>query len=212
MKELTKPVKIWLSAFAGVSLLALILVLVGMHSRPVVSVNQAQVRSAAEETLECVRSGDYEALSLCLSGAPQLGKTPEKDGTAASQIWYAYLDSITCELGERCYGLDSGVGLDAVVRCLDVSAVTDAMEKSAPELLAKKAENAKSEKEIYDENHNYLESVVEEVMAQAAKAALQEQLPRKELALTLQLERQNGQWKVILTPELQALLSGALEQ
>lgn len=212
MKELTKSVKYWLAAFAGVSLLALVLVVIGINSRPVVSVNQTQVRAAGAEMLEYVRAGDYDALSGCLVGNPMLGVAPEKDESATSRIWYAYLDSITYELSDSCYGMESGVGLDAVVHCLDVEAITDAMEKIAPALLENKAGSAQKESDIYDANHQYLESVVAEVMAQAAQEALQGELPEKELSLTLQLERVDGQWCVVPTQAVLALLSGSLGQ
>lgn len=208
MKKTKRSVILWLIAGAVVCLCTLGAVVYGVNSTPAVLVDPAAVTEAAEQVLACARSGDYDALGQMLYGAPDLGTRPEQSGDAESLIWSAYLDSIQYQLSDECSASGSGVALNVRITCLDISAVTDSLQTIAPELLAQKAEEMDTEEEIYDEEHNYREAFISEVLRSATAQVLAEQPRTMEREITLRLLRSNGHWQVVPTEELLQFLSG----
>lgn len=208
MEKMKRSVVLWLAAGVMVSLCTLAAVAYGVNSSPTVLVDSTEVLETAEQMLECVRSGDYDTLGQLLYGAPNLGTCPEESENAESLIWYAFLDSIQYQLPAECYALDSAVALDVRVSCLDISAVTDSLQTIAPELLAQKAQEMDSEQDIYDEEHNYREDFLSEVLRSATAQILAEQPQTMEREITLRLARSNDRWQVVPTEELLQFLSG----
>ena len=98
--------------------------------------------------------------------------------------------------------------LDVRVSCLDISSVTDSLQKIAPGLMAKKAAQITDENKVYDEARNYREDFLAEVMAESAAQALEDTNQTMERTFTLQLVRSEGAWQVIPTEELLQFLSG----
>jgi len=94
MKNVKKPVILWGIAGIVLSLCTLIAVIGGLLGNPLILVDTEAVLTAAEQTMDCVCSGDFEALGQLLSGAPDLGPAPENSGDAKGEIWQAYLESI----------------------------------------------------------------------------------------------------------------------
>lgn len=201
-------------AAAGVlvCLCTLILLTVGIHSAPAIRVDPASVTEAAEQVMACASSGDYEALKGLLYGAPDLGTPPADEKSAEGQIWNAFHESIQYEFSEDCHILDSGVALDMHVTCLDLSAVTEALQKRAPRLLAEKARTLDDESLIYDEEHNYREAFLAEVMEDAAARVLAEVPQTLEREIQLQFVRADGRWQVVPSGELMQFLSGFLSE
>lgn len=198
----------WACAGILVSLCTLILLWFGLHSGPAIRVNAASVTEAAEQVMACAASGDYEALSGLLYGAPELGTPPTDAQSAQGQIWKAFHDSITYTFPEECRILDSGVALNLHVTCLDLAAVTQALQKAAPGLLESKANALGEEALIYDDAHSYREDFLADVMQEAAAQVLTAQPQMLERELTLQFVRAHGRWQVVPTGELLQFLSG----
>lgn len=207
MEKRKRNTMLWAIAAAALALSTLLTVVFAMGGSPAVLVSGDTVKTAAEEMLDCARTGDFETLSGLLYGTPNLGKTPEKDGSAESMILQAYLESIQCEMSGDCYGQDGGVAVDARVTCLDITAVTDALEAAAPALMAQKASEMERE-EIYDEENNYREAFVADVLREATAQVLAENPAAMSRELTFQFRRQDGRWLVVPTEEVQQLLSG----
>lgn len=208
MEKRKQPANLWLLAGAVISLCVLILVAWGTHSSPAVLVNDAKVLEAAEQMLECARSGDFKALEDLMQGAPDLGTGPGEEDTAQNLLWRAYLNSITYTLPERCHAQDGGIGVEISVSCLDLSAVTTAMETLAPELLAQAVREADNEETIYDGENGYREEFLAHVLREAANQALSREAQQVEYTLNLSFAREKGCWQVVPTEELLEFLSG----
>ena len=210
MNTTKKPVNLWFMAGIVLSLCTLITVVYGLNSNPVVLVDSAPVAEAAEQTLECVRSGDYEALGQMLYGAPNLGECPERGDTAESKIWYTYLDSIQYQVAEEIVPTSTGVSLTVHITCLDIPAVTASLQEIVPDMLPKMAKDTK--KKVYDEDHKYTDAFITEVLNAAADKVLSGKLPTSEKDLTLELVCSSGSWQVIPTEPLQKFLSGSVTE
>ncbi len=208
MKKTTLSVFLW--AAAGLILAAVTIgtAVYGIYSTPSIRMDQAVVLDAAEQTLSCARSGDYAALSQLLYGAPDLGEAPEKTDEAQSMIWHAYLDSISWELADTCTPTDTGLAVDVTVRCMDISAVTTALQTVAPERMTQLAKEKTKEEEIYDKDKNYLPEFVAEVLRSATADVLAQPVQTMERTMTLQLVRAGSGWQVLPTEALMHFLSG----
>lgn len=209
MEKTKRSVILWSIAGAILSLCTLAAVIYGINSTPKVLVDSEALAASAEQVLECARSGDYDALSQLLYGTPDLGACPEKAENAESMIWYAFLDSIDYQVSQECYASGSGVALDIRIRCLDISAVTASLQAIAPELLL---QTAQQEEDIYDEQNNYRESFISEVLCAATAQVLAEEPQLLDRELTLTFTRSDGRWQVVPTESLLQLLSGYVSE
>lgn len=198
----------WAAAGALLGLCTLLLLAVGLHSRPALRVDPASVTEAAEEMMACAAAGDYETLSGLLYGSPNLGTPPADGESAEGRIWKAFHDSLDYTFSEACCIGDSGVALDMHVTCLDLSAVTEKLQACAPGLLEQKAKALDDESLIYDDAHNYQPAFLSQVMQEAAAQVLGDQPQTLERELRLQFVRADGRWQVVPTGELLQLLSG----
>lgn len=208
MKTRKKGTIGWSSAGAVLSLCVLIAVIYGLNSTPRLLADPSKVTSAAEKVLDCARTGDLESLEKMLFGEPSLGDVPSRDSSPQSMIWYEYLDSIQYSLPDALEVTDEGISINVTVTCLDISAVTDALNNTAPDLMERKAAAAGSEEEIYDTDHNYRESFVSEVLREAVSQILRMHPQTMERKITLQLVRSDGLWQVVPNEDLLQLLSG----
>lgn len=208
MSKKTLSVLLW--AAAGLILAAVTIgtALYGTRTAPTVRMDQSVVLDVAEQALTCARSGDYGTLSQLLYGSPDLGEPTAKTGDAQSMIWHAYLDSITWELAETCIPTDTGLNLDVTVHCMDISAVTTALQTAAPERMAQLAKEKTKDEEIYDKDKNYLPEFVAEVLRSATADVLSQPVQTLDRTMTLQLVRTNGGWQIVPTEELMHFLSG----
>lgn len=183
----------------------LAVVLMGLHGSARLRADTGPIYEAASLLLDTVRSGDYEAVSQQLLGAPELGNTPEPD-SAEGMLWDAWRESLTYTLADACTAEEAEVLMDAEIRCLDIPAVMDAIEAAMPKLLVQKAKAFGSEEAIYDSEHRYRDEFVNSVLHDAAADALAKHHPEAVHTLTLRLSRADGRWQVVPTQELQQLL------
>lgn len=212
MRKWIQPTILWCIAGVFISLCALGIVFYGIHSSTAVLMDSAVAIEAAEEVLDCARSGDYEALGHLLYGEPDLGAVPENNDSAESLIWYAYLDSIEYQLDEECQPNGDGVALKASITCLDISTVTASLQAIAPERMKQLAAEKKSDDEIYDEEHNFRPEFIDEVLRSATTQVLSQQPQTMQREMTLELVRSNGRWQVVPTDALLQFLSGYVSE
>lgn len=196
MSEQKKTLNRWLVAGIILSLVTILATVFGINSSPVVLLDTAGVTEAAEQTMEFVRSGDFENLRTMLSGNPELEEIPEKSQDAESLIWYAYLESMEYDVSEECRASGSGMEVDVSIRCLDISAVTASLQALVPTLMSHADASRASQEEVAS------------VLSDAAAQILKKECPMAEHNITLQLIRFENRWQVLPTDMLQQLLSG----
>lgn len=212
MKTKKKAAAGWAAAGAVLSLCVLIAVIYGLNRDPQFLADPSKVTAAAEEVLDCACTGDLDTLEKMLYCEPSLGDVPNRDTSVQSMIWYAYLDSIRYSLPDTPEVTDEGISLNVSITCLDISAITEALKDTAPDLMAQEAAAAGSDEEIYDADHNYRESFISEVLQKAVSQILRRQPQTMEREITLQLVRSDRQWQVVPNEELLQLLSGFVSE
>lgn len=188
--------------------LALIAFEVGLFAPPIMLKKPAQASERVEQLLSAVHENDYDTISACLVGNPPLGVDREPADAVSKLLWDSFTDSFTYQLNGSLYAAGNGVAQDVTVQFLDISSVTSDLNERAQILLAQRVQEANSPNEIYDENNEYREDVVMEVLAQAINEIMSERARTTTLSLTLRLANQDGQWLIQADNALLNAISG----
>ena len=212
MKKYKHPAYLW--AIAGIlfCLLTLTVTVYGINSTPAIAMDASVAVEAAEQTLECVRSGDYDALGQMLYGAPKLGDSPIGTEDLESTILMAFLESIQYQVSPECHTSDSGISLDVTLTCLDLAAVFESLQAIVPDLMNRIANEKGDESLVYDAGRNYREDFITEVLTTATQQVLAKAPQTIDREITLDLIQRDGRWQVVPTDAFVQLLSGYVSE
>ena len=158
--------------------------------------------------MEAVCSGDYTAASAYLQGQPNLGVDREASDPVGVLIWDAFCDSMSYELVGECYATENGLAQNVTVTCMDITSVTSQLKERSQTLLEQRVAEAEDPSEIYDEDLQYREDVVMDVLYEAAVAAIAEDAASVTTELTVSMTYQNDQWQIIGDKALLDAISG----
>lgn len=161
----------------------------------------------AEEAMNAVCAGDYEAVSATLYGRPSLGTRPENSSPATDLIWDTFRKNITYSFDGDFYATQTGVAIDVQVKRLDVSATLEGLGDQVESLLAQKIADAKDSAELYDRDNNFREEILEEILQEATMYCLMENETFQEQTIRLQLVLDQGQWWVLPDAEFVSMFA-----
>lgn len=167
-------------------------------------------RVQAEAMLDAVCQGDFASAGQMLQGQPSLGADRAAGDASGELVWEAFMDSLSYEFLSECYATDSGVAWDVRLTALDISSVTDALRDRSQALLAQRVAEAEDVTQVYDENNDYREDFVMEVLLDAVTAALEEDASYITKDITLNLVYRQGQWWIVPEDALLDAISGGI--
>lgn len=174
-----------------------------------------KVKKLPDAAVECsenlktaLESGDYAAAGKLMYGRPDLGVDRDPADPAGVLVWDAFTDSISVSFAGECYATNSGLSRDAVITTLDLSSVTNALTGRAHALLTARVEAAEEMTELYDDENNFREELVNEVLHEAVVQALTEDAKTVSYDVTLALIYRDGQWWVVPDQALLQAISG----
>ena len=201
-----------LLALAGLAVAAFTVKLCfdNQDSIPVLLAPVEAAQHQADALMEAVSNGDYETAGSLIVGNPSLGMDREPADTAGKLIWEAFMESYEYELVGECYATDSGVAQNVRVTYLDMASVTENLRQRSQVLLEAGVAGAEDVSEIYDENNEYRESFVMEVLEQAVRDALQEDVRYTGMDLTINLVYSEGEWLVVSDSRLMEAITGGV--
>ena len=160
--------------------------------------------------MNAVAEGNYEEASQAIYGTPDLGVDREAGDEVGVMIWDAFEGSITYELQGDCYTTDQGLAQNVTLTCLDVTSVTANLKERSQKLLEKRVAEAVDMSEIYDDNNDYREDFVMDVLHDAVRDALEEDAKMMTVDLTVKLSYQDGKWWVVADEALYNAISGGI--
>lgn len=164
----------------------------------------------SENLLEAIENGDFAAAGNLMYGQPDLGVEHLPSEAGGAMIWDAFLNSISCEFKGDCYATDTGIARDASITVLDIPSVTEKLNTRAHALLTQRVENAVDMAELYDENNNFREDLVTEVLNEALAQALAEDAKTATWDVTVKLVSRDGQWWVVPDQALLTAITGGV--
>ena len=160
--------------------------------------------------MEAVCSGDFNAASTYLQGQPNLGVDREATDEVGVLIWEAFCDSMSYELVGECYATEEGLSQNVTLTCMDVTSVTAVLKERSQALLEQRVDEAENLEDVYDDELQYREDFVMDVLYDAAVAALEEDAKTITMELTLNMSYQNEQWWIAADRDLLDAISGGI--
>ncbi len=204
-----------ISGFFG--LLALALTVAGIYlavsnreSGPILAKQPDAARVQVQTMLDALCAGEFDTVSSCLYGTPDLGMEGQAADPVGQLFWDALGSSFRYEISGDFHATESGVALDVTVSALDLGTATANLRERAQKLLEERVAAAEDPGEIYDANNEYREDFVMDALYDAAMEALAEDAQQVSWDLTLKLIYQDGQWWIMPEQELLRALSGGI--
>lgn len=189
---------------------ALYLTVAGLDAPPVLVEVPPEASRQVTALMDAVCAGDFEEASAHLYGNPDLGLSDAPEDPVGKLVWSAFSDSLSWELSGDCFATDEGLAQKVVLRSLEIASVTENLGSRSGALLALRVEEATDTTGIYDENNEYREDFVMEVLCEAAEAAIREDARYQEQEITLNLTCRDGKWWVLPEQSLIGAISGGI--
>ena len=201
-----------LFAIIGIALLvfSLLFCLTSLDAPAVILAAPKEAQVCAASMLDAVAEGDFKTASTYISGQPQLGADREPAEQIGRMLWDAYLDSFTYEFKGPCYATPTGVALNVAVHALDFSSIGSTLSDRMDALLTQRMAEEGDISEIYDENGNFQESLIQQFLLEAFQQALDQDAKIRTQEIALNLTYQDGRWWVISDPALLQAISGGV--
>lgn len=177
---------------------------------PVLLAPPETAQQQVEGLMEAICQGNFDAVSTYLQGQPNLGVDREATDEVGILIWNTFCDSMSYELVGECYVTPDGLAQNATLTYMDITSVTAVLKDRSQALLEQRVEEAEDLDEVYDEDLQYREDFVMDVLYDAAAAALEEDAEYITTELTLNLIYQGEKWWIIGDKDLLDAISGGI--
>lgn len=166
------------------------------HADPVLLYQPEDAVRQVERLMDAVCDGDFEEAETLLYGRPDLGADRQLVDPVAALIWKAYVQSLDYQLQGEIYATQTGLAQNVKLISLELDTATHKLGQRARELLNQRIAGAQDVSELYDENNEYREELVREILREAARDALEEDVRYSYRILPLQLVYSEEQWWV----------------
>ena len=177
---------------------------------PVLVEQPESAREQVEIMMEAVSRNDYAAASEVIQGNPVFGADRAPADAVSGLIWDAFVESVSYELVGDLYATDSGVAQNIVVTTLDMGSVTANLKERSEKLLEQRVAAAEDPDEVYDENNEYREDFVMQVLYDATVAALNADARNVSHEVTINMIYENGQWWIVSDSALLSAITGGV--
>ena len=168
------------------------------------------VTNLSQTLMDAVSGGDFASAGALMYGQPDLGAGQGSTDAVETMLWEAFTDSIQYEFTGACYVTETGFARDASITTLDIATAADAIAEQARALLTQRVENAQEMEELYDEENNFREELIQEVLLEGARQALQEHGQTVTTQVTLRFLYRDGQWWAVQDQALLKAISGGV--
>ena len=181
-----------------------------MDTKPILLTPPDEAKNRVVAMMDAVCEGDYAEASLSILGTPSLGVDREAGSDVGILIWEAFQESMSYELVGECYTTEQGLAQNVTVTCLDITSVTEQLRDRAQTMLEQRVAEAENVSEIYDDNNEYREDFVMDILHTAVTDALKENTREMTVELTVRLSYQDGSWWVVADEALLDAISGGI--
>lgn len=194
----------------GAAATGIYLSLANRDADPVLLSAPDEAKSLVLEFMDAVCDADFDRASRYISGEPDLGLSREPADEVGRLLWDAYTDSLSYSVVGECHATDDGLAQEVSLTGLDIASVTAVLKERSQTLLEQRVQEAQNAEEVYDENNDYREDFVMQVLHDAAATALEQEARDKTMEFTVNLTFQNGQWLVLVDNDLLNAISGGI--
>ena len=209
----------WIAKFFGLIFIAAGIVVAGfavetakenLDSLPVLLSPVEEAEAQAKALMEAVSKGDYNTAGTLILGNPNLGVDRDPADKVGQMIWDAFVASYQYEMVGESFATDTGISQKVKVSYLDITSVTANLRERSQTLLEERVALAEDVDEIYDENNEYKESFVMDVLEDAVVDALREDAKMTGAEFTINMVYRNGNWMIVSDNALLTAISGEI--
>lgn len=180
------------------------------NADPVLLVPPEEAKLQVVGLMDAVCAGDFDTASTYLQGQPGLGVNREATHEVGVLIWDALCDSMSYELVGECYATGSGLAQNVTLTYMDITSVTAVLKERSQTMLEQRVDEAEDLEDVYDEQLQYKEDFVMDVLYDAAVAALKEDATMITTELTMNMVYQGEKWWIIADRALLDAISGGI--
>ena len=198
--------------FFGMTLamLALFIVMGQPGTKPTLIGSTQVPQNQVIATMDSICRGDFAGAEQYLLGQPSLGVDRELEDPVSAMIWNAFVESLSYELSGDCYATDTGVAQDITLTYLSIPSVTANLAQRSETHLTRLQKEATHASQVYDDDGNFRQDVVQQVLHTVVQEALKEDAQYTTCTFTLQLVCRDGQWYVRPNSDFISAISGNL--
>ena len=179
-----------------------------LDSIPILLAPVEEAEAQAQALMDAVAKGDYQSAGELILGNPKLGVDRDPADIAGIMIWEKFVESYSYEMLGDSFATDTGIAQNVKVNFLDISSVTKNLRERSQSLLEARVAEADDVSEIYNENNDYKEDFIMNVLEDAVKDALKEDAAMTSAEFTINLVYRDGNWVVVSDSALMAAISG----
>lgn len=163
-----------------------------------------------EKLMETVCAGDFSGAEELLYGTPDLGADRQPSDPVGAMIWDAYVSSLDYELVGEVYATGEGVAQNVKFISLELPTATAHLGIRARDLLNEAISAAENVSELYDEKNEYREELVRDILQEATRQALEEDVRYAYQVFPLHLVYSDGQWWAVADQTFLNVISGGI--
>lgn len=189
---------------------AILMSAVFLNATPVVLNRPQAAQEQVRSMLDCVSAGDYNGAGQLMYGTPSFGPERQAAEEVSVLLWEEFSDSISYELVGECYAVDTGLAQNVRITCLDFASVTQNLKPRFQVLLEQRIAQAEDVSELYDEQNNYREDMVMELLKTATEDSIREDAAMVTREVTVKLIYDQGQWWILPDDALLDVITGGI--
>lgn len=187
---------------------ALVLCFGNLNAPPRISQLPQGLTQQAQALQQAVSSGDFVAAGQLIYGQPDLGGDGASQSPAAELFWDAFQKNLRWEYTSDLQMTDGGYRASVRLTLPDIAAMAQKISPRARTLLEEKMAAATEMSQLYQENGDFLPSLIQQVLDQATQEAAADTQSTKTIESTVSFRQVEGIWWAIPDPALMKALSG----
>ena len=181
-----------------------------VDTKPILLTPPEAALEQLSDMLDAVCDSDYAAASTYILGTPDLGADAATQDALGQILWNSFVQSMNYQLEGECYTTDDGLAQDITFTYLDITSITNTLRERSQVMLEQRVAEAEDISQVYNENNEYREDIVMEILYAATEAALAEDARTVTVDLTVNLKFRDGQWWVVADTALLDAISGGI--
>ena len=164
--------------------------------------------SVSDAFSQALNGGDLEAAAQLMYGQPDLGLAASSDDPETALVWDAFCGGIAFSYSGDCYVDQGTLVRKGTITTMNISSVLETLPERTQALLNQRITTAEALTDIYDENNDFRQELVDAVMREALQQSLSQDAQPVTREVTVKLTKRDGQWWVVPHQNLLQILTG----
>lgn len=181
------------------------------NASPLVLGGMSRTTNQVDDLFSDVKTLDAAVISSHFTADTDLGRMYSLEHPIAGALTRRVWETMEYEIQGSAYGADSALAVDVKLKALDAGKTLENAKERVRILVNEKVRNAQSLDAIFDEDNQYTEEFLNEVLLEALADALKNPEMREQ-TLTVYVRKDGGRWEILPEDSLINALSGWMKE